>query len=162
MPNRPSSSSVWFFSGAVALVGVGGVGWWATDPTPPAIPPSNPNPFSRSVPQFDVVDDRAQQTGGRLHDLRLGMSRAEVETLLGSPSPSDIDPVDRSTGRAVFRTRYAAYLTGPVWFATDARGMCDVVLEFDASRPGHPLTKLTCTAKAPNSDVVGTVQSTAM
>lgn len=103
--------------------------------TPPGIPmtrelphPGEPHPLSKIKP---------------------GMTRAEVEELVGAPAPNDIHPVKVVDGKVTYHTTYEADL-GPLPTvrpvtprpkdrnpAPNAKTL--VTLEYDATKPGHPL-----------------------
>jgi hypothetical protein len=118
-----------------------GVWWFSRTPRNelhvyvPESPPLNP----------DVA--RWEQTGGRLLGIQLGMARADVESVLGSPEPMNVDAIPKY--ESTYRTRYLAILKQPFELAPDVRGFCEAELIFDASKPGHPLLKVTCTPRTP-------------
>ena len=90
---------------------------------------------------------RWEQIGARLHGIRLGMPRAEVEATLGTPDPMNVDAVPKE--QTTYHTRYLAFLHQPVALAGELRGFCEVDLTFDASKSGHPLLHITFTPRQP-------------
>ena len=131
----------------VAVVGL--VAWVAADtprapaPLPDETPAAIPaGPWALSGP---AADPPGGSTSGR-HEAGLGavsallvnrlfpgMTRREVEDLLGPPPAERVGAVGRD--RLSYRTTYAVRPVGSV----DAPLLA---LEFDASRPGHPLLKV--------------------
>jgi hypothetical protein len=91
-----------------------------------------------------------------LPKLRPGMPRTEVEDLLGAPAPTDIHPATVAGGRVTYFTAYETDLA-PVPTVRSTRPIASmgrqppsdknaarpprtlVTLEFDATKPGHPL-----------------------
>ncbi|HEY3789114.1 MAG TPA: hypothetical protein VGL71_09675 [Urbifossiella sp.] len=81
----------------------------------------------------------------RLHP---GMARVEVEELIGTPPAELVHPVANVNGRFTYRASYLANLEkshttpgpGAISAAPPPRSMIGV--EYDASRPGHPLVKV--------------------
>jgi hypothetical protein len=77
--------------------------------------------------------------------LKPGMTRTEVEDLLGVPAPEDIHAATVLGGRVTYETVYEADLGArtvrllhtPKAPGSDPRTV--VSLEFDATKPGHPL-----------------------
>jgi hypothetical protein len=91
-------------------------------------------------------------TAQLLPKLKPGMTRTEVEGLVGLPAAEDIHPALVLDGRVTYFTAYEADLEAPATVRPirtprppapgrlprpGARTL--VTLEFDASRPGHPL-----------------------
>jgi hypothetical protein len=87
--------------------------------------------------------------------LKPGMSRVEIEKVIGPPSPDSLDPVTMIDGRAVYRTAYelaeseAPHTVRPIRriprppVVDEPPGPKSLVaLEFDASQPGHPLIEI--------------------
>lgn len=83
--------------------------------------------------------------------LKPGMTRAEVEKLVGLPDADRVYPVTVADGRATYHAAYEADL-GPAPTVrpiasrriksppvTDPATRTLVTLEFDATKPGHPL-----------------------
>ena len=83
--------------------------------------------------------------------LKPGMTRAEVDGLVGIPAPEDISPVTVVDGKMTYQTTYDADLGAPSTIrpiqstgsgsAQKARTL--ITLEFDATKPGHPLLSVT-------------------
>lgn len=141
-------------AGAALAVGVVAAGWFALRPTPA---PPFPLPEVASAPQtFGSTGVRSRflppNPAGLSLDvlpmLQPGMSRAEVEDVVGLPPSVGVDPIDLAGGRATYRTAYPIDLTpgggggraprppagvGPQGF---------VAFEFDATLPGHPLVNV--------------------
>jgi hypothetical protein len=86
--------------------------------------------------------------GHPLAKIKPGMTRAEVEELVGAPAPQDIHPVTVADGKVTYMTAYEADLgpaatirpITPRAHAPKApAGRTVVTLEYDATKPGHPL-----------------------
>ena len=88
-----------------------------------------------------------------LPKLKAGMTRSQVEELLGLPAPDQVQPVTLGDGRLTYRTAYElAELDLPPTVrpiqprprvpAPPRDPSSVVALEFDASRPGHPLVQV--------------------
>jgi hypothetical protein len=89
-----------------------------------------------------------------LPKLRPGMTRVEVEDLLGPPTADRVEPVTIANGRMRYRTTYELddldppMTIRPIQFGArilpppprHPRSL--VALEFDASQPGHPLVEV--------------------
>lgn len=148
----------------VVLLGVIAVGfgtWVASDATAPRNPGPLPEAFApreplvmRAVapppvpPGTDVPAVAASTrvvTASMVPRLHPGMSRVEVEGLIGPPEAGMIHPVRNVNGRLTYRATYPAELAGPVPAgAPVSRSL--IGLEFDASAPGHPLVQVHLTA----------------
>lgn len=79
-----------------------------------------------------------------LPKLRQGMTRAEVEQLLGTPPADHIQAVTLSSDRITYQTVYEVIESNlPLAVRARTTRAMDfqplVALEFDASKPGHPL-----------------------
>jgi hypothetical protein len=86
--------------------------------------------------------------------LKPGMSRSEVEALIGPPPAQMVSPVTETDGRLTYRASYLANLDVASAPATppplSRRQMPPppavpkslIALEFDASKPGHPLVRV--------------------
>jgi hypothetical protein len=94
-------------------------------------------------------DRKARDTGNALASVRPGMPRSEVEDMLGPPELGSPGGFQEKDGRKVYHTRYQAFLVAPIWCAPNLRGPCEAILEFDATRHGHPLLNVTCTPSPP-------------
>lgn len=116
--------------------------WVATDATAPRPKPTQAAADVLDAPMAGEVV-RMRAVGAALRGVHEGMPRADVEARLGRPLPKDIRPVERANGRAVYRTHYPAFLAAPLTFSPNVDGYCEVVLEYDAGSPGHPLLGVT-------------------
>jgi hypothetical protein len=116
--------------------------WWATSPKADTIRVTYPD-----EPPLGEDAARWEQVGTRLDEVRVGMARADVEAILGPPEPMNVDAMVKE--HTTYHTRYWAILNRPLPFAPDVRGFCEAELTFDASRPGHPLLRITCTPRTP-------------
>ena len=120
----------------------------------PPRPPLQPRPFP-APPNFDELEagkPTPQDTAQVLSKLKPGMTRAEVEGLVGLPADGDIHPATVADGRVTYHTSYEADL-GPAPTVRPTRiprprtqpgepnstPRTLVTLEYDASKPGHPL-----------------------
>lgn len=139
---------------AVALAFVGWV-WWDALPgrepqflPMPDAPPELVSLTAPALPDEELAGVVASpETVARgLPKLRTGMSRAEVEKLVGAPG--DIGPATVADGRVVYHTAYEADFGAPQTVrpirpapkpSANAPGRAVVTLEFDATLPGHPL-----------------------
>jgi hypothetical protein len=147
---------------ATLAVVVAGLGGWAItellSPPPPLKPA--PMPDARALMAADVSFMPTTADSSTLllalSKLRPGMSRVEVEELVGAPTADSVHPVTVTDGRARYR---AAYDIGdPEPLATirpikrlpikpmpriphESSGI-QVALEYDASKPGHPLIEV--------------------
>ena len=89
-----------------------------------------------------------------LPKVKPGMTRVEVEQLLGPPNPDQIHAVTESNGRLTYTTAYELEeMRVPMTIrpirqksARDPNKLDEpkthVTLEYDASKPGHPLIEL--------------------
>lgn len=93
-----------------------------------------------------------QDTALVLHKLKPGMTRVEVEVLVGAPEAHDILPAHVYDGKVTYFTAYEADLAPPATVRPirtprpnpmgprpDPTDRTLVTLEFDATKPGHPL-----------------------
>ena len=148
----------------VLLIGLAaGFGTWLVadrlgpDPQPRALDPADGSMVA-AAPSATVVD--APQPVAvvpltALPHLKAGMSRVAVENLLGTPRPDQLGPVVVQDGRVIYQTAYPVDLEpepvmtlrpmGRRWIPnpppSKSRPIPETLLtlEFDASRPGHPL-----------------------
>jgi hypothetical protein len=108
-------------------------------------------------PGLEKASDKARpnprETAQVLAKLKPGMTRAEVEGVLGTPGPQDIHPATISDGIVTYNTTYTADLGPPATVrpirphpkfpvpVRDAKPATPtvVILQFDATKPGHPL-----------------------
>jgi hypothetical protein len=107
-------------------------------PLPPGVEPEKAKPG-------------AQETAQALTKLKPGMTRSEVEGLVGAPSADNILPVTVSDGKVTYQTAYEADFGPPATVrpitprphgpraAPAGKERTRVTLEFDATKPGHPL-----------------------
>jgi hypothetical protein len=116
--------------------------WVATDATAPR-PKPTPAVADSLEPPMTAEIVRMRTVGAALREIHEGMPRADVEARLGRPLPKDIRPVERANGRATYRTHYAAFLSTALALSPNVVGYCEVVLEYDAASPGHPLLGVT-------------------
>jgi hypothetical protein len=86
-----------------------------------------------------------------LPKLKAGMTRLEVEEILGPPIPDRIQPVTASEGRLTYLTAYELADPGPPMTVRPitpssrrpaSTPLSYLALEYDASRPGHPLLEV--------------------
>jgi hypothetical protein len=111
-------------------------------------PPAEHGVVSDLLPPSDAAP--------KLAKLKPGMSRAEVEQLVGPPAAHHVSPATVADGRVTYHTAYEADFGPPPTvrpIQTHARlpdrrpvprepelaGRTLVTLEFDATKPGHPL-----------------------
>lgn len=89
-----------------------------------------------------------QGTAQALPKLKPGMTRTEVEGLVGAPVAGNIYPATVHDGRVTYHTQYEADLAPPATvrpigrtrpLPQPAAPRALVTLEFDATKPGHPL-----------------------
>lgn len=126
---------------AIVLVFLGV--WWAARPKDDAVRVTDPE----EQPVVSPDATRWERTGVRLDGIQLGMARAEVEAILGAPEPLNVGGMRKD--QTTYHTRYLAIVTKPLPFAPDVTGFCEAELTFDASKPGHPLLRVTCTPRTP-------------
>lgn len=111
----------------------------------------NPLPMPPPPAPIGVPQDFTQAVA----KLKPGMTRAEVEELVGLPAPSATHPVKVLDGKVTYQTTYEADVGPPPTIrpitprphgAPKAQpGRTVVTLEFDATKPGHPLLGIHCT-----------------
>lgn len=142
----------------VVLV-VGFTAWVVSDTTEPA--PSAPSPLpplefvsSPDAPAIEPAkpDDRPGViTADVVPQLKPGMTRTDVEGLIGPPPAELVHPVEEVDGRLTYRATYLANLDplppntvrpipGRRSQPPAPKGL--ISLEFDASLPGHPLLRV--------------------
>jgi hypothetical protein len=140
--------------------------WWdalpkQVDPTAADGPPTG---AARRLPRpalIDVADDLSlpSDAGPMLAKLKPGMPRAEVEKLVGPPA-HNVSPATIVDGRVTYHTAYEADFgpaptvrpihpgprlptpAAPQAAAREPAGRMLVTLEFDATKPGHPLVEV--------------------
>jgi hypothetical protein len=92
-----------------------------------SLPPRESRPIPRAI----------------LPRLKPGMTRTQVEDMIGPPTANSLQPVTVAEGRATYRASYelaeppAPPTVRPI--GPGPRGPLHVALEFDATKPGHPL-----------------------
>ncbi|MCI0700409.1 MAG: hypothetical protein L0241_04950 [Planctomycetia bacterium] len=112
-----------------------------------------PAPQRRVLPPNEGEKPNPQRTARVLPKLKPGMTRTEVEGLVGVPAPQDIHPVRVSNGKVTYLASYDADLapiqtvrpirpTHPMGQPTPPATRTFVTLEFDATKPGHPLIEV--------------------
>jgi hypothetical protein len=91
---------------------------------------------------------------GMLPKLKPGMTRTEVEQLIGPPEPDQIQPVTQTNGSLTYCTAYELVGSQPLMTIRPiqpkasripnkpAEPKSHVTLEYDASKPGHPLIEV--------------------
>ncbi len=92
-----------------------------------------------------------RETAQELPKLKPGMTRVEVEGLVGIPAPQDTHPATVSGARVTYRTSYEAdlelpttirpfrHFRPPVHHDPKRGDRTLVTLEYDATKTGHPL-----------------------
>lgn len=126
--------------------------WWDALPEADGPPSPAPNGMVRVLPQPNAVAISVEPPpfAAALPKLKPGMSRAEVELLVGAPE--NIHPATVTGDRVTYHTAYEADFGAPATVRPirpvpkapadpkgPAAGRAIVTLEFDATRPGHPL-----------------------
>jgi hypothetical protein len=148
-------------------VGAVGLGFWvAYDLLVPPVPrqqfpdvlqSQGPHPFAPTPPAAieQLVTGRPPPSATVLPRLKPGMTRVDVENLLGPPGSDDISPVATIEGRTTYRMSYElSDLPPPATVRPIHAGRNHlpspelriyrsfVALEFDATLPGHPLVHI--------------------
>lgn len=146
---------------------VAGVVGWALSAAvnaPPAepelvVPPGGPPAVVQAqVMVLDVPPSEYRLVSGEvLPKLKPGMTRVEIEDLLGPPTSNSLQPVVAADGRLTYHTAYELADPDPLMTVRPIRAggrrlptppVADpgppappalLALEFDASKPGHPL-----------------------
>jgi hypothetical protein len=140
------------------------LGWVAAGllnpPSPPVYPPlaSPPTPVAAAPieapppPELPGLRNARSVAVEVLPKLRPGMTRVEVEGMLGPPTADDLHPVTLAEGRLTYRTAYELAepdlpatirpIVRPRVPARPTDPKSQVALEFDASKPGHPLVEV--------------------
>lgn len=157
----------------LAVIAVAFVAWVWWDALPREVDPTLaeapwPAPPRRTLPRPVAVADTVAEfslppeTGPMLAKLKPGMSRAEVEKLVGAPAAHNVSPATVHDGRVTYHTAYEADFgpaptvrpihsgprlptpAGPAApaVAREQAGRMRVTLEFDATKPGHPLVEV--------------------
>lgn len=130
--------------------------WQDSTTDPPVVETTAP---LRAVPQMmtaalidgEVFNPVPQSTAHALPRLRPGMTRTEVEGLVGPAAADDISPAVVAGGRVTYHMAYEADLGPPstvrpvkpprarATLTAEPANRTLVTLEFDATKPGHPL-----------------------
>lgn len=127
----------------LTFIGIaGGVIWLSIQRDQQAMPRDVPSPTAVRSELMQL-----QAVGQSLRALQPGMTRAEVDGMLGPAESNTISPVEHVMGQPVYSVRYAAYLSEPLPFAPTVSGYCEAELVFDAGRAGHPLIRVGITSK---------------
>lgn len=144
---------------ALCVVAAGVVGWVASGlfrPPPQPVAQNGPGfEQNRAVVRPALIEDGPDEPAHQRipHDvlprLKPGMTRVEIESLLGPPTPHSLQPVTVDGGRTTYQTAYELAEPDPPRTVRPlpkpriARAPNDtksiVALEYDASKPGHPL-----------------------
>ena len=146
--------------GVIAIAFIGWIWWDAIPARGPAPQDANEmvgvaphGPLRRVLPLVapgDRVDVPHDPSKG-LAKLKPGMTRAEVEKLVGAPA-EHVYPATISDGRVTYHAAYEADLGPPstirpirapqrhtIGREPDVAGRMLVTIEYDATKPGHPL-----------------------
>ncbi|MDY3562520.1 hypothetical protein R5W23_003986 [Gemmata sp. JC673] len=138
----------------LTALGITFAAWICWDALSPPEPEAVPEVTLRTrLAPTAIVDDAVfpvttpEGTAQALPRLKTGMSRTEVEGLVGAPTPGNISPATVADGRVVYRTQYETDLAPPATVRPIQRSLprhpspssALVTLEFDATKPGHPL-----------------------
>jgi hypothetical protein len=137
--------------------------WWDALPQRDPVVSTNatgrrvaPVPFEDARAILDADEPMLPDAAHGITKLRTGMTRAEVEKLIGAPAPDRVSAAVVTDGRVTYLSTYEADFGPPqtVRPLTDVRraslkrfvppvsAAIDrtlVMLEFDATKPGHPL-----------------------
>ena len=127
---------------------------------PPFATPLDSNLGIAAIQPGTATDEMITAVASRisvamLPKLKTGMTRTEVEGLLGPPTADQVQPVTNSGGRTTYRTAYSIDDLGtpmtirpihprsrPRPTPPSVHSSLVVALEFDASLPGHPLVEI--------------------
>jgi hypothetical protein len=122
---------------------------------PKRVPPPPPimglNGELAPVPEPEQPRSSPTITAQVLPKLKPGMTRTEVEGLVGAPQARDVYPATFADGRVTYRASYEADLEPPPTVrpirpgrhvAKPPANRTMVTLEFDATKPGHPLIEV--------------------
>jgi hypothetical protein len=137
--------------------------WIAVDSLP-SLAPTNPEKMTRSAPPEVKMPPPPQivrksflpmpVTAEMLPKLKVGMTRIEVERLLGPPAPDQLQPVTQTNGSLTYCTAYELIdseipmTIRPIQTKTaripnqSVKSKSHLTLEYDASKPGHPLIEV--------------------
>lgn len=146
---------------ALCVVAAGVAGWLGSsllrpDPQPVARyadtlapPPASSVSVSVAFDELATEEQHQRIAPDVLPRLRPGMTRVEIEGLLGPPAPTSLQPVAVDGRRTTYQTAYELaepdppHTVRPLPRPPVRRDPADpkavVALEYDASKPGHPL-----------------------
>lgn len=120
--------------------------------SPPIAHHSQVTTFEADTSTTESVRSPGLVTPELVPQLRPGMSRSEVEALIGPPPADLVTPVVESNGRMTYHASYLANLDAPAPKpenfsrrsvpAPQPVAKSVISLEFDATRPGHPLVRV--------------------
>jgi hypothetical protein len=144
---------------AALLIFVAGVGGWLAaglrNPTPPELGPRHPlPPIVDYAAALDLpVAERHVMSMSNLPRLKLGMTRVEVEGVIGPPAADSLHPITVTDGRATYQTAYdlgepdlpptvRPIKARPRVLPRPLSPQALVALVYDASKPGHPLLEI--------------------
>lgn len=122
---------------------------------PAAFPPSKIKKFLPSPPE-EPSHHAASVSVGMLSKVKPGMTRIEVEQILGPPAPDQLQPVTQTNGGLTYCTAYELINSElPTTIrpiqpkasrtsiqSTPVDPKSQVTLQYDASKPGHPLIEV--------------------
>ncbi len=140
--------------------------WVVSDSTPSVAPPQVTAP--RVLPQSATIEadmmlptpprpaGPSVVTAEHMPRLKEGMSRTEVEAIIGPPPANMVSPVSENEGRMTYKAAYLANLDpgpapvrGPIPVSRMAPPPTPpsvpkslIAVEYDATKPGHPLVKV--------------------
>lgn len=145
----------------VCVVAAGVAGWAATDRVRVEPPPAGVSQHAAAAARDDRMSGRRSFRPHRppaehqtipidvLPALKVGMTSAEIGELLGPTSAPALRPVEFADGRATYQATYELAEAAPPPTVRPIRRFRPapspvepkrlVALEFDASKPGHPL-----------------------
>lgn len=142
---------------AVASVAFVGWVWWDALPSGDPIAQSTTEAVgpmrTRDLPLPPEFPDEEPDPTRGIPKLKPGMMRAEVEKLVGGPVDNRVSPATVTDGRVTYHAAYEAdfgpaatvrpiartRVKAPVEPTAPPVDRTLVTLEFDASKPGHPL-----------------------
>lgn len=145
----------------LAIAALGFAVWVVSDllsppnTSPPPPPMASGAERVAALPMQDWPTGPSVVTPDLVPQLKPGMSRSEIEALIGPPPADMVSPVVEADGRFTYRVGYLANLDPhPVRSAPVVVGRrllpappaavpkSLLALEFDASKPGHPLVSI--------------------
>lgn len=131
--------------GAFALAFAGWLGWDLCGRQPqPAVAPEDSGvadlgrrPLPRPLPTTEAAKAHTPPTTEALAQLKPGMTRAEVEGVVGTPAAHDIHPAIVEGMRVTYQIAYEVEQNPPLGDMQTRKQQ--IKLEYDATQPGHPL-----------------------